>query len=346
MTNYKLIATIFLISTKLCFGQDQFRKELPYDEFQLDTPFIVKHFEDFQIIHYGIDSIKEELYYSCKVNKEGNELICTQTKVGDSSSNYISISFYNPDGKLHSVKSYHTGWEEYFVSILTYDTKGQKIKTEMFKYSQHRDLRPGTFPDTLENIVFGDSINMKKFEDDNNFNIYKSWQQSGIWTWQYDDKGRVVEFNTNDQLNQKFKCKTQYDDKGRINKELGYRNYDPNDKARELTDSLTVITDYIYLSNGFVRTIKKWDYYIYTFIDTFIVNSKNQVLKKISWWQYTDNAKPRADEISLTQIEIVTFEYDNYGRKTKKTTEFDKFKDCEVYRYRNSGVHDLKQEVN
>ena len=118
MTNYKLIATIFLISTKLCFGQDGFRKELPFDEFQLDTPFVFTHFDDFQIFDYGIDSIKEELYFSCKVNKDGKELICIQTNVGDISSNYISMSFYNPDGKLHSVKSYHTSWEEYFVSIL------------------------------------------------------------------------------------------------------------------------------------------------------------------------------------------------------------------------------------
>lgn len=344
MKNYKLIAIIFLFSTKLCFGQDGFRKELPFDEFQLDTPFVFTNFDDFQIIDYSKDSINGELYYSCKVNKDGNELICNQTNIRDIASNYIKMSFYNPDGKLHSVKSYHPKRKEYLVSIITYDAKGQKIKTERFDYSQHYDLKPGTFPDTLQYIVFGDSINLKKLEDDKNFNIYKSWQQSDILTWQYDKKGRVVEFNTTDKANQKFKCKTQYDEKGRLYKELGYRNFYPNDKAKEINDSLTVITDYFYFSNGFVRKTKKWDYYIYTFIDTFIVDNKNQVLKKISWWQYTDNAKPKADEINLTQIEKVTFEYDSYGRKTKRITEINKFKYYEVYRYRNSGVHDLKQE--
>lgn len=344
MTDCKLITIAILISTKLCFGQDGFRKELPLEEFKLDTPFTFSHFDDFQIIDYGIDSVKGELYYSGKVNKEGNELICTQTRVRDSSSNYTSMSFYNPDGKLHSVKSYHPRWNEYSVSILTYDTKGQKTKTEMFDYSQRRDLKPGTFPDTLKHIVFGDSVNMKKLEDDNNFNIYKSWQQSGIWTWQYDNKGRVVEFNTTDQANQKFKSKTLYDDKGRINKELGYRNYYPNNKEKEIADSLTVITDYNYFNGGFVRTTKKWDGYFYIMVDTLIVDKKNQVIKKISWWEYTDNAKPKADAIPLTHIESVTFEYDNYGRKTKRTTETDKYKYSEVYRYRTNSVHDLKQE--
>lgn len=336
--NYKFIAIVFLISSKLCFGQDGFRKELPFLELQLDTPFTFTDLNDFQIIDYGKDSIKGQLYYACKVNEKGNEQFCVQHDTDDAYPSFKRVSHYDNEGKLHSIKSYYPKWDEYEVSLFSYNSKGQKIKTELFNYKWNGVLKKGVFPDSIKYIGL-DSLNSKKFFDRDNWNYNKDWHQKQLWTWAYDKKGRVIIRRQVDESNQKFTAKITYDKMGRILKELGYRDFD-----HKTTDSLTLITDYNYFSNGFVRTTKKWDGYFYIFIDTLITNDKDQIIKKISWWEYTDNAKPKPDEIPLTHIENIIIEYDSIGRKIKRTTGTDKYKYSEVYLYRNDSVQDMKQE--
>ena len=322
---------------------DGFRKELPFSELRLDTPFTFTHFDDFQIIDYSKDSIKGELIHSCKVNEQGNELFCYEKRIGDTGLYYrSSMCIYDSNGKLKADETYNQDGNYYLVGLPTYDSKGRKVKYELFEYSKHYDLKPGVLPDSVESISLNDTVNMNKLKVDSNYNIYSSWQQTDLWTWQYDEQGRVSENYHVDRLNPKYKSKTIYDKKGRIQKELGYRNFPPSkNNEKEITDSLTDITDYKYFEGRYVRKTKS---YFYSTIDTFLVNSKNQILKKSFYAKNIDPEISNVDSIPFDHIENIYYEYDSFGRKIKRTRENGNHKPYEVYLYRNNTVKDLKDD--
>jgi hypothetical protein len=333
------------MNNQVCYCQDGFRKILPYEEFQLDSLFTFDHFDDFQIITLNGDSVNGELYYSCKVNDQGNELFCEQKNSKDTSLNHSSMSFYDEKNKLHSIKSYYPYWNEFQIYLFTYNEKGLKLKVELFKYREEQKIESSFVHDSLNVFNLIDTINLAKFLNDSNFYSFKNWSQTDLWNWKHDGKGRVIEYIHLDDLNQKSRVQLIYDIEGRKIKELGFNNYSfLKNSNSEISDSLKEVTIFNYFKNGFTKTRESFNGYFNTYIDSFITDSKNQLIEKISWWKSSNKNEPIFDKIPLTNLYKINFEYDSLGRKTKRTMKVGQVKSHEIYRYKNSKVRDLKKE--
>jgi hypothetical protein len=351
---------ILFLSTKFCTGQDGFRKDLPLSQLLLDTPQIFEHYKDFQIINYNSkDSLKKLYIFSFQVNSSG-KIINSFTTFSDGSQNVKIITKHDSTNKIIEKVSYpdKVNYPEKGGSIekrlYTYNEKQQLVKQEIFSNENLKVLKHEII-DTVHkkcvkyfrkvNLDSLHNLNVEKL--DSNYEYRNIWSQNHLFTYKYDESGKLVELTGTDEINQKNRTVYVYDKYNRIKKVLEYHNQvDISYKCfKDLGEYLKTIYNYRYFHHGYKIVPKMMDgswntNYSYKI---FMLNENGKIIETIEKWVDRRDKKHKTNDL----IERTEFYYDKFGRifMNKKFNSWDNFVDITQFKYKDNTIVDIEDDL-
>jgi len=341
---------ILILSTKFCIGQDGFRKDLPLSQLQLDTPQIFEHYKDFQIIKYNSkDSLKKLYIYSFQVNSSG-KIINSFATFSDGTPNVKTITKYDSTNRIIELVSYPEKRGYISKRLYTYNEKQQLIKQEIFSNENSKVLKHEII-DTIHKkcvkyiykVNLDSLYNSNKEQLDSNYEYRNIWSQYFLFTFKYNENGKLVELTGTDEINQKKRTVYVYDKYNRIKKVLEYHNQvDISYECfKDLGEYLEKINNYSYFHNGYKIVPKMMDgswntNYTYKI---FMLNENGKIIETIEKWVDKRDKKHKTNDL----IERTEFYYDTFGRlfMEKKFNSWNNFVDITQLKYKDNTIVDI-----
>jgi len=344
-TVYIIALLVFAVSVS---AQDGFREEIPYDLLVIDTPVVFEHYEDLKVYSYlATDSAKRKLDCSCKLNSQENTLTCTY----NSHLNYVdgkAIEEYDAKGHLIA-RTFYESQNNFSKTLYSYNLEGKIQKIESFGYGRVQQLKPGISLE-LAYASYPKAQVMIEAYNDSLYNYSYAWRQGFLETYAYDSMGRPIQYGNVDLINQKQGSHTHYDSEGRISKKFLTRNYLPSsglNLKEEITDSVSVTSEYSYFDNWYRVYSNSWDG---VYVDTVYTDKEGRTTEHITHRQLFEGPLAGRD-IPFQEFERFKYEYDALGRLTKQMmiakVHHDRsldFVKVTEYHYKNEDVPDIEQK--